>query len=332
MQFQGRALYNLMRINWLEDPKIQVKKWQVDDYRAYLATQIYKELEKLGIFLTQESFLMYASGCDSPEELIDCLWLHEEDIEGHDHVYLLLFELWRRLLPEKSSLSIFCDELDYRVYLYDRNLLPEEGLLEDAIADLEDILDQNVDRGEKPKDVFQTIGRFCAHDLEKFLYDYISDHIESKKDLYASELLDEFYDYISNTKWFDFLRIRLFINSDPYDANANLRRLLEQSEEDPNLEFLLEITSFLVHCGDPALFLKSVKQAYELIRDEEDFQALIKLVSEYFCCLDKDQQYKTLQTFLDKRSKNRLDTPLDPSDKDLWTFSKLLENAERGKI
>ena len=112
MELKGKALYNLLRINWLEDPSIGVQPWQVEDYRVLSTADLFSKLEKLKIPLNEESFLLYVESSDSPEELVECLCLDDEDLEISDQSYLLLFELWRRLIPEKESLSIFCDELD----------------------------------------------------------------------------------------------------------------------------------------------------------------------------------------------------------------------------
>jgi nucleoid-associated protein YejK len=72
--------------------------------------------------------------------------------------------------------------------------------------------------------------RDCAHDIEAFLYDYIIEQMDEGNEIYASELLDGFYDYISDKKWFDFLKARLFALSDSEDSESLLLGLLEQQE------------------------------------------------------------------------------------------------------
>ena len=96
MELGGRALYNLLRISWLEDPDVKVKSWQVADYRSMSVEVLFGRLQELGIVLDEASFLAYAEGCDSPEDLVECLWVDEEDLDKQDASYLVLFELWRR--------------------------------------------------------------------------------------------------------------------------------------------------------------------------------------------------------------------------------------------
>jgi hypothetical protein len=199
MQFHQKALYNLLRTNWLSDPALSVQPWQVADYRALETSELLARLKALEIPLNEQSFFSYAENCDSPEELTECLWLKSEDLEGHDQAYLLLFELWRRLFPEKPSLSIFCDELDQRICLYDQDALSDEPIQE-ILRKLKHLLDEHVDRGADPEKAFQLVSEHCAHDLGDFIYDYLLDLIEAGHELEASELLGSFYEYISSIK------------------------------------------------------------------------------------------------------------------------------------
>ena len=294
IQFKGKALYNLLRSNWLQDPNIQVEPWQVEDYRSLQTHELFDRLHVLGAALNQESFLLYAESSDSPEELLDCVCLEEEDVKTQDRIYLLLFELWRRLLPKKRTFSIFCDELDCRIDWYEKDLHAAEAAVQESLEELENILDENVDLGASPKEVFASLEGCWAHNIESFLYDYISSQIEQGNDVYASELLDGFFDYVQDVKWFDFLRARLFTLSDAHAANLMISGLLEQLEEEPDLELLLELCAFLVHAGDPSLFIQAVKQALPLLQSEEDVRDLAWFVAEYFRCLDQESKAQEL--------------------------------------
>ncbi|MBI2742803.1 MAG: hypothetical protein HYX48_02675 [Chlamydiales bacterium] len=329
MEFQGKALYNLVRISWLEEPSIVVEPWQVEDLRSASLETLFARLETLGIELSPEAFLVHAEESQDPEELIDHLYDGVLEDAGYEQSYLLIFELWRRLLPQKFALSVFCDELDWRIYLYDRELLSQEHLQE-VISDLEDLLDESVDNGAEPKEIFLTLESFCAHDLERFLYDYATGLIDGGEDLDASELIDEFYIYIEKTNWFDFLRARLLAPVDLEESVLVLERLLLQLEEEPDVDLLFEITTYLVTQGDPALFQRCIKLLMTLIDDEEKFQALVKLVVEYFCCLDLDTHHKSAQEFLSQRQNRSLDAPVDASD--FKSIYLLLENSQGKKI
>src|ERR1700691_81201 len=173
MELKGKALFNLLRMSWIENRNSDVKQWQVEDLRDLSIEDLFSRLKKLGLILNEESFYLYAENCDSPEELADCVWFEEDDLEGHDIAYLLLFEMWRRLLPGKLCLSVFCDELDQLIELYDQGGLDKEEPLQNALSILEDILDDAYDEEEgDPQLIFDEIAGYCAHDLESFIFDY----------------------------------------------------------------------------------------------------------------------------------------------------------------
>lgn len=328
MQLRDRALYNLLRISSREDPSMQVKPWQVEDYRKVSEEALFDRLKELGIPLTHKSFTAYSEGCNTPEELVEFLWTEEEKTEDFDQAYLILFELWRRLLPEKQSLSVFCDELDYRMDLYDQKLLVDEEPMQEVLKDLEDLLDQNVDEGGDPKEVFLSVAEYCAHDLENFIYDYISDQIDDGNEIYASELLDGFYEYVGDPKWFDFLKCRLFLPTDIEKAARIIRGLLEVLQETPDFDLLLEMTAFLAHTEDSQLFLDASLQAFLQMRTEEDFQDLVSLISEYYRLRDNEEEMLFLQKILEARKGKDLSAIPHPSDDLLKEFSHFLASKQ----
>ncbi|MBI3237120.1 MAG: hypothetical protein HYZ48_05435, partial [Chlamydiales bacterium] len=146
MQMQGRAFYNLLKISYLEDPSIEIAAWQVEDYRSWSLEALWSSLKEKGVVLDEASFLAYAENSDSPEDLTECICVDEEDeekdMDRFDQIYLLLFELWRRLLPQKQTLSTFCDHLDQLIESYDQGEMEEEEPLQQALRDLENILDE----------------------------------------------------------------------------------------------------------------------------------------------------------------------------------------------
>jgi len=324
MELKGKALYNLLKINALDNPNLVPKAWQIEDLRLVPIHQIFERLKRLNLALDEQSFPLFAEEADSPEDLLDFVW-DSEDMEGHDRAYLLLFELWRRLLPNNQTLSIFCDELDHLIDRYDRGMLEDDAALEDALSILEDVLDNASDEQDSsPEEVFAEIARYCAHDLESFLYDYITAQIENEDQLYASELIDSFYDYISEKKWFDFLRARLFFSTTTEESNRLIERLLEELEEEPDVDLLLQIIDSLVHFGDIRLFHLAVKQAIPLLKTEKQFRELLAMSADYYRCLDKEKEEKDIHTLLEKRSKLDESRPFDPSDKNLALFYDLL--------
>lgn len=323
MQLQEKALYNLLRLRWLRDQSLDVKPWQVEDYRQISEEELFARLQALGLNLDQVNFLSYVENILTPEELVEVFWTKEGDPEGRDQAYLCLFELWRRHAPEKQSLTIFCDELDYQISLYDEDQADEE-VLEALLADLSDILDQHVDEGEDPKKIFQGLSSCCAHDLERFLYDYIMDLIDEGEETYGSELIDAFFEYLSDTKGFEFLRIRLFSETDVHESARLLHRLVERLREEPDFELLLEMASFMVSFGEDSLFRESVALLLTWMQVEEDFHEILYVLQDYYSCLDQDDKEEVVASILEKRSRYDLGGAISKSDPDLEKIKSII--------
>ena len=324
MELKGKALFNLLRINWLEERSSDVKLWQVEDLQGVGIEELFSRLKALGFILTEESFYLYAENCANPEELVDCIWIEEGDLEGKDRAYLVLFELWRRLLADKFCLAIFCDELDQLIEVYDSQGLEDEEPLQKVLGILEDLLDDAYDKERDAKKVFRDISSYCAHDLERFIFDYISDQIIENNATYASELVDAFYPYATDRRRFDLLRARLFYLSDLEESNIIYGRILEELSETPDLELVLLVAESLIHHGDVHLFMQAVKQALPLLKTEEEFQNLLAMIAEYYRCLDRDDKEKAVVSMLDARSSRPLEKSIDPSDKALALLSDLV--------
>lgn len=316
IHFKGRSLYNLLQVSAKEDSSIQAAPWQLLDYRSLSDEVLFKKLAELGIGLSKENFFLYAENCDTPEELLECLWLKESDQEGEEKAYLLIFELWRRSLPSKQSLSIFFDELDRIISQFDEGIMVDEEIVQKMLSELEDILDQSIDQGAKPQEIFKSVLEYAAHDVEEFLYDYISELLEEGSDIAASKLIDAFEDYVAEAKWFDFLRARLFslTDTDMEDSIGLLHGILEEQEEHPDLIFLNEVCGFLVHRGDVSLFFECVMLIIEQVRLEGDLQDLLTLVSEFYHCLDKESSENRVLKFIKSRESKDLMSPIHPQD------------------
>ena len=332
MKTRGRALYNLLRVNFEEDPKsFPITKWQIEDYRSLALEELFRRLEKLGISLDEEHFINCGENSVSPEELTDIL-CDAESIDKFDQAYLLIFELWRRLLSKKESLSIFCDELDRLIDFYDREDLIKEEPLQDALSDLERILDKHVDEGEDPKHVFAEVVLYCAHDLESFIYDYVLAKIDQEEMLYASELLDGFSPYLEEIHWLTFLYIRLLADTDQEEAEVMLSQLLEGLEEEPDFELLLEIARFLVNRGDTTHFINTVAQCKTLIETEQDFQELLAITCAFYRLLDRDKETAEISNILKMRQDKSLDQKLSSNEPALKKYYQLLKDFDGTKV
>lgn len=322
MQIQRRALYNLLRQNWILDPQLEAEEWQVEDYRSLSMEALFQRLAALGFKLDRNSLLAYADECDSPEDLTDHLLADNESIDAHaeDKAYLLIFELWRRALPERLCLSVFCDELDHQINLYDRGDIQRPESIQDSLANLQEVLDENTDQGVDPSEVFAAVSEGCANNIDEFLYDFIADQLDEGNISYATELVEGLYVYVPDQKWFDFLRARILVESDPTAANAVFAKLIDDVEADPDLEFSLEILSYMVQGGERTLFVSLVKQVLNRIKREEDFQELLSICVDFYRRLDYDWEEQALQAILDSRSDKSSDDNVardDPHRKEL---------------
>lgn len=298
MIIDRRAYYNLLRMGWYDEEEIDVEPWQVENYRTLELDELFNRLKRLEITIDRIDFINLSEDFDTPEDLTDNL---VEDDEIYDHVYLLIFEIWRRLLPEKQCLTIFCDELDQQIYLYEKGLIEDFEPLQDAIANLQMVLDENADQGANPQEVFGYIKTGCASDLEAFFYDFIALQIDDGNTVYASDLLDNLSPYVEDVKWFTFLKIRLLGITDPPAAKLLIRQIVVKAPEDADLDFNLEILSFLIQGGEREVFNDLLKQTIPLIETEEDFQDLLEITADYFRCLDQDRIEKAIQKIIDER-------------------------------
>ena len=306
MPLEPRAYYNLLKYQFLQNLQVKTESkttsWQVEDLRKISVETLLDRLITLGVEFDKGSFLECAEDYASPEDLTFELFKKRDDI---DQIYLIIFEMWRRFLPEKVGLSIFCDELDRLIYLYDKEDLENDENLQDALASLLDILDENLDLGADAKKLFQSVTRYLGHDIEVFLYNYIFDQIESGNDLYADELIEGFYAFIKIASWFDFLRIKIAAKKDIVEANFILRNLIKELKNKPDLDLQIEILKFMVEAGDPELFVDLAKNTLPFIKSEEDFLELIEIVSDYYRRLDLEHKEKPLKALLSQLSANK---------------------------
>ncbi len=315
MELPRKVLYNLLRSNWLLDPELDVAYWQVEDYRSLPFETLFDRLAKQNIQLDRQSFIAHAENYSSPEDLTEDLTDESDDsIEEQDQVYLQIFELWRRLVSAKLCLSIFCDELDYQINLYDSGEMENIEGLQKALANLQDILDENIDQGIAAEDAFTSVADCCAVNIEDFIYDFTADQIDAGNDNYAFELIEGFYLYLQDKKWFDFLKARLLISKDVLDGHRLLRKLVEHTTEDEDVQFSLEVLSSMVEGGERDLFVALAKFTLDLIDLEEDFQELLTVCADYYQRLDYDWEEKEIQKIIDQRQARLLGANFDPTD------------------
>jgi hypothetical protein len=299
MRLERKALYNLLRMNWLADPSLEVEEWEVDDYRTWDPEDLIAVVAEFDGPSSRSAFLEEASPFDDPEQMTASLGSKQET-EKEDRLYLALFELWRRWLPERPSLSIFCDDLDRQIQQYDAGEAAAVEQLADTVASLQDLLDESADDGHDPEEVFGQVAARCANDLAGFLYDYISDQIDGGSHSYASELIEGYLPYLKNDPWFAFLRAKLTAVSDIDQANRMLKEILDSKTS--TLELNLEMLQFLSQSGDRDLFIEVAHKSLPLLEREEDLLELLESVAQYYRCLDCDALETRINSLIEERS------------------------------
>jgi len=305
----------MLRSQWLEDTDLMVQPWQVANYREFPLDTLFDYINAIHLDLDRSSFIQASNEYDSPEEMTrDLLADYDFDQASNDYIYLLIFELWRRLIPEKRSLSIFCDELDYQINLYYSDNYETLEPLEDILASMQCLLEENLDSGEDPTLIFQSIQEGTANDLESFLYDFISDQIDLDNLPYASELLEGFRDYLSDPKWFNLLDVRILISTDPEESSELVDKMVKNSAKTDDVDYLFELLSILVQEGEKQSFLKVVKTIIPLLTKEQDFQDLLLITIDYLHCIDDEEKEQAVQKILSARSSFPADQSFDQSD------------------
>lgn len=323
MTYQGRALYNLLQMNLKNNPTLEVEAWQVEDYRALSEEALFCRLEALDIFIDRDHFLLYVEECDSPEDLADCLYL-EEDYEKHEKVFLAVFELWRRFVPHKQSLSIFVDELDHLIERYEEGDTDCEEDLQGSIESFQAILDDNVDEGGEAREGYHFFSAYSCHDLEVFIFEYIAHQIDIENRLYANELLDGFYVYVDNRRWFDLLKARLVYAADEDEGKVMIERLLTSLKEEKELYLLFETLHYLIYIEETDLFRSAYYQTIEEVETEEDLRELLMLTAEYFSAVDKEPEEQIVNQLLEEQKGKDLHAKMDPKDQVLGQLKEMI--------
>lgn len=319
MDIEKRAFYNSLRLDWEEDPSLEIEHWQIENYRVLPIEVLFNRLHQLEIDLDRSSFLSYAENLDSPEELTENLFIEVNDPLIQDEAYLIIFELWRRLLPEKPSLSLFCDQLDHLINLYNKGFLETEEPLQDALSNLLEILNDNTDEGANPVEVFKYVASGCANNLEEFLYDFILDKIDQEDTVYAAELIEDFFEYIPDRKWFIFLKVRLQAILDPSLFIKQLKSLIMDTvAESKDIDFNLDVLAFLSDTEQQEeLYTQVVKYTVPLIKIEEDLQEIFTISSDFYLYKGYDERNAKMVTILNKRANRPADAIVSPKDEDL---------------
>jgi len=304
----------------LQEPDMAVEPWKVADYRQIAQDELFQRLAAFDLVFTKQSFLAFADEYDSPEELFDHLVSDRE--EELDELYLIIFELWRRLANEKQSISIICDELDYQIFLYDQGEESSSEALEDALSSFHTALEENVDQGLSRDAIYEAISEYLANDCQSFMIDYISDLIDHQDYSYAEELLEQYYPYMPEKKWFDLLHARIIGANDIRKGHELLAKLFRQEQAAGDIEFNLDVLAYLISLPDQELFRHVAIRTMALIQTEDELLELIHIASDIFHSLDMHEKAEELHALFEARKQSP--RAFTKEDGDLVVLDKML--------
>ncbi len=148
------------------------------------------------------------------------------------------------------------------------------------------------------------------------MFDYISDQIDAKNGVYALELIDGYYPYISKTLWFDFLKAKLKTLDDISSSNEIIGKVLSNLKLKPNIHLQFRILKFMVGLGDRNLFMKTFKQTTENLKKESELKSILNILADFYIRLDRDDLEKKNLDIIDKKSKIKSDQSLKKQDID----------------
>lgn len=307
MEARGRARFNRCRFDKRQADE-SCSLWMAEDY-ALLETEIlYQRLKAFGITGKIEELSKQAN---DPEELAQKL-SGSEDLEK---IYLLIFELWRRFLPEKETLSIFADSLDELIDRFEEQDLSEEeeDLLICRLKSLENLLDDYVSRGWDKETAFEFVASYFCYDLEQFIYSFILDQISFGNDTLASELILGIYPYIKEKSGFDFLKIQILYNVDPQRALSMLDELVEEGDECENPDLWLDVIAFLAAHGDHQRLKAAYQKTVHHLEHEIDLREMLSILADYYDLIGNSSQKQTVLKIAQSRSELPPEAHLDLS-------------------
>ena len=262
----------------------------IGDHRALSDEELFEGLRGLGVVIDIETLRSLVASCTDPEEVVGLVIPDEKNQVKRGLIYLFLFEMWRRFIKDKKALSVFCDELDYTIALFYEEQLGNEEYLQGLLSRLEGILEEAVDAGAHPQIALRAIGTFFTHSVESFIYDYIVFQLGVRNFTFASELIDGFYAYLADPRFFDLLRLRMV-----GDMDILYQHFLESLLDEPDFALAIEAMHYLISMGQPRELSKVLKVAFSQMQTEEDVEELVEILGEYLRSLDKADATEILQ-------------------------------------
>jgi hypothetical protein len=272
MEFNGRGFYNTLLFSSSEIKE----KWQIEDYQKMSTDELFKRLQKENIHVTEASLKEYMHSAESPEDLTDILCPEEEGSASFEKSYLVIFELWKRLLPKKETLSIFCDRLDHLIHAYDEGAAVADELVK-ALNDLMKIFEDMGSSGLSQKETYEIFSSYLAQDLETFIYDFLCDLIEAGEKTLAFDFIFGFYDFLHDKPALDLLKTTINLIENPDDSESVFLNTIDKIFEKKRHNLILDAIYFTHDNGFIGLSKKIAQELLSKVKGDEKMEALALL-------------------------------------------------------
>lgn len=298
MLFSGRAYYNLLWLENLRGKRLSNPHWEVMDYRALSLQELFDELKKNDIYLDEESFCDLCQDLDAPEDIPGALSLEEEQARKG---YLCGFELWRRLLPERESISLFCDELDRTIASYEKD--KDNSKLFELLENMVEILDRNSSQVENPQIIFKRLCLYVAHDLENVIYTFVNSRLSENQDDPALDLCDHFLPYVKEKRALLFLKLKSMSDVFSQERDKLMEYLISSLQDQPNFSLSLALLFYFIEQNQQEFFKEHFSLLVAHIEDEPSLVSLLDVLIAYHQHFGYKKRQEEAKGFLDKKVK-----------------------------
>ncbi|MCH9623965.1 MAG: hypothetical protein S4CHLAM27_03360 [Chlamydiia bacterium] len=312
MLFSGRGYYNLLWLQKLRNVAENGEAWESLDYRTLPLSKLWSSLSKLSFSFDKESFIAFCEPVDSPEELIQLLM--PEESEEKNKVYLLIFELWRRLLPEKESVSIFADELDRKIAAYERYRDDSELLL--GLGRVVEILESNTIEGEPGEAVFERLCLYVAHDLESVIYTYIDSALADSPGDSCLLLIEHFMPYVKEKRNLQFLKLKSIPVEFVEEREQLAHYLINSLQEEMSIPLAIALLFYLIDRRDKELFAELFSSIISHVSEEKVLVKLLDVLMAYHGAFGSDEKQNQVHAFLQKHLDKNQKIAISKSSKD----------------
>ena len=296
MLFSGRAYYNLLLLQAQRGIAVEALPWEAKDYGAIAMDCLFEEIQSLHYLFDRESFVNYCAAFDSPEEVVASI--EQKECEEKNKLYLLVFELWKRLLPEKESISIFADALDRKIAEYEKS--KDDEMLLEAFEQVVEILESNSIDSTPPETIFERFCLYVAHDLESVIYTYIESKICGEVEDRALDLLHHFLPYVKEKRALQFLHLKT-LSHDFLEERLRLTEFLcESLQEKVNLSVAIPFLFYLIEQHHKELFIDLFSTMVNKVQEEGALVALLDVLVEYHRFFGREELTKKVSNFLER--------------------------------